>query len=316
MRHLVAFETVAEERSFTRAARRLGYTQSAVSHQMATLERLVGKQLIERPRGTEAAHLTEAGEVLHRHARALISRVKLAYDDLDGLAEGVGGTFRFGTYQSMSTSILPHVLRRFSEQFPLVRVHLTESVDDLSLVRDLEDGKLDASFVTLPLPESPLTAVEILRDVYVLLVAPDSPFAGRATAPSLGEIAQLPLIAWRSWRGVEDTMRERGYELNVIMRSDDSDTVRSLVGAGVGAAIVPRLIVDPGGSLVPLALDDVFGERSLALAWHPERRRTTGARRVHAARAGGLRERSPDGQPAAGLASRLTTSSSPSTQAG
>jgi DNA-binding transcriptional LysR family regulator len=274
MRHLVAFETVAEERSFTRAARRLGNTQSAVSHQMATLERLVGKQLIERPRGTEAAHLTEAGEVLHRHAQALISRVKLAYDDLDGLAEGVGGTFRFGTYQSMSTSILPHVLRRFSEQFPLVRVHLTESVDDLSLVRDLEDGKLDASFVTLPLPEGPLTAVEILRDVYVLLVAPDSPFAGRATAPSLAEIAQLPLIAWRSWRGVEDTMRERGYELNVIMRSDDSDTVRSLVGAGVGAAIVPRLIVDPGGSLVPLALDDVFGERSLALAWHPERRRT------------------------------------------
>jgi DNA-binding transcriptional LysR family regulator len=73
---------------------------------------------------------------------------------------------------------------------------------------------------------------------------------------------------------VEDSMRERGYELNVIMRSDDSDTVRSLVAAGVGAAIVPKLIVDPAGSLVPLALDDVFGERILALAWHPERRRT------------------------------------------
>ena len=69
-------------------------------------------------------------------------------------------------------------------------------------------------------------------------------------------------------------MRERGYELNVIMRSDDSDTVRALVGAGVGVAIVPRLIVDPAGSLVALALDDVFGERILALAWHPERRRT------------------------------------------
>ncbi|MEY2517832.1 MAG: hypothetical protein QOJ89_5196, partial [bacterium] len=67
--------------------------------------------------------------------------------------------------------------------------------------------------------------------------------------------------------------RERGYELNVIMRSDDSDTVRSLVGAGVGAAIVPRLIVDPAGSLVALTLD-VLGERVLALAWHPERRRT------------------------------------------
>ena len=101
--------------------------------------------------------------------------------------------------------------------------------------------------MTLPLPECPLTAIELLRDPYVLLVAPDSPFAGRAAAPSLAEIAQLPLIAWRSWLGVEDSMRERGYELNVIMRSDDSDTVRSLVAAGVGAAIVPRLIVDPGG---------------------------------------------------------------------
>jgi DNA-binding transcriptional LysR family regulator len=274
MRHLVAFETVAEERSFTRAARRLGYTQSAVSHQMATLERLVGKRLIERPKGSEAATLTEAGEVMHRHARALISRVKLAYDDLDGLAEGAAGTFRFGTYQSASTSILPHVLREFARRFPRVQVHLTEAVDDLALIRDVEEGKLDATFVTLPLPEGPLTAIELLRDPFVLLVAPDSPLAGRTAPPSLAEIAQLPLIAWRSWLGVEDSMRERGYELNVIMRSDDSDTVRSLVAAGVGAAIVPRLIADPAGSLVPLALDDVFGERILALAWHPERRRT------------------------------------------
>ena len=274
MRHLVAFDMVAEERSFTRAARRLGYTQSAVSHQMATLERLVGKQLIERPRGSEAANLTDAGEILHRHARALIARVKLAYDDLDGLAEGVTELFRFGTYQSASTSILPHVLRQFALKFPLVRVHLTESVDDLSLIRDVEEGRLDASFVTLPLPEGPLSAIELLHDPYVLLVARDSPFAGDQAAPSLGEIAQLPLIAWKSWTGVEDSVRERGYELNVIMRSDDSDTVRTLVAAGVGAAIVPRLIVDPGGTLIPLALDDVFGERILALAWHPERRRT------------------------------------------
>jgi DNA-binding transcriptional LysR family regulator len=274
LRHLVAFDTVAEERSFTRAAHRLGYTQSAVSHQMATLERLVGKRLVERPRGSEAATLTEAGEVMHRHARALISRVRLAYDDLDALADSAGGTFRFGTYQSASTSILPHVLREFALQFPRVQVHLTEAVDDRALIRDVEEGRLDATFVTLPLPESPLTAVELLRDPFVLLVAPDSPLAGRAAPPSLAEIAQLPLIAWRSWLGVEDSMRERGYELKVIMRSDDSDTVRSLVAAGVGAAIVPRLIVDPSGNLVPLALDDVFGERILALAWHPERRRT------------------------------------------
>ena len=96
------------------------------------------------------------------------------------------------------------MLRQFAQLFPLVRVHLTESVDDLSLVRELEEGKLDAAFATLPMPEGPLAAIELLRDPYVLLVAPDSPFADRTAAPSLAEIAQLPLIAWKSWRGVED----------------------------------------------------------------------------------------------------------------
>ena len=235
MRHLVAFETVAEERSFTRAARRLGYTQSAVSHQMATLERLVGRQLIERPRGTEAAHLTEAGEILHRHAQALISRVKLAYDDLDGLAEGVGGTFRFGTYQSASTSILPHVLRQFALRVP-ARARAPHGVGRRPLagarsrggqarrvVRDAAVARGAADLARAPARSLRAAGGARTRR------SPSAP-----TAPSLGEIAQLPLIAWRSWRGVEDTMRERGYELNVIMRSDDSDTVRSLVGAGVG----------------------------------------------------------------------------------
>ena len=101
-----------------------------------------------------------------------------------------------------------------------VRVHLTESVDDLSLVRDLEEGRLDASFVTLPLPEGPLASLELMRDPYVLLVAPDSPFAERATAPSLGEIAQLPLIAWRSWRIAIARARERSISsLTVIVLS-------------------------------------------------------------------------------------------------
>ena len=248
MRHLLAFETVAEERSFTRAARRLGYTQSAVSHQMATLERLVGKQLIERPKGSEAANLTEAGEILHRHARALISRVKLAYDDLDGLAEGVEGTFRFGTYQSASTSILPHVLRGSRACSRACRCTSRSRSTTSRWCATSRRGRLDASFVTLPLPEGPLTrdraAARPLRAARRARLAVRrrrggaEPRGDRAAAADRLEVVD----------GVEDSVRERGYELNVIMRSDDSDTVRSLVAAGVGAAIVPRLIVDPGAA--------------------------------------------------------------------
>ena len=96
------------------------------------------------------------------------------------------------------------MLRRFAQLFPLVRVHLTESVDDLSLVRDLEEGRLDASFVTLPLPEGRSPRSSCCATPTCCSWRRDSPFAGRTTAPSLAEIAQLPLIAWKSWRGVED----------------------------------------------------------------------------------------------------------------
>src|SRR6059058_6332714 len=78
MRHLVALDAVAREGSFRRAATRLGYVQSAISHQIAALENLTGKRLIERSRGTRPLALTNAGEILLSHADAVIARVRAA----------------------------------------------------------------------------------------------------------------------------------------------------------------------------------------------------------------------------------------------
>ena len=78
MRHLAALEAVETEGSFGRAANKLGYTQSAVSQQIATLERIVGEKLIERPGGPRPVTLTEAGRLLLRHARAIVARLQAA----------------------------------------------------------------------------------------------------------------------------------------------------------------------------------------------------------------------------------------------
>ena len=75
LRHLAALEAVARERSFGRAAESLGYTQSAVSQQIATLERAVGERLVERPGGPRPVALTEAGELLLGHAGAIVARL-------------------------------------------------------------------------------------------------------------------------------------------------------------------------------------------------------------------------------------------------
>src|SRR5438552_9068204 len=98
LRHLAALEAVAREKSFGRAADRLGYTQSAISQQSATLERLVGERLVERPGGPRPISLTEAGVLLLRHAQSIVARLQAAHADLKALRAGEAGTLHIGTF--------------------------------------------------------------------------------------------------------------------------------------------------------------------------------------------------------------------------
>ena len=107
VRHFAALDAVAREGSFGRAADRLGYTQSAVSQQIATLERIVGETLVERPGGPRAVSLTEAGALLLRHAEAIVARLDAARADIASLRAGETGTLRVATYQSVGARVLP-----------------------------------------------------------------------------------------------------------------------------------------------------------------------------------------------------------------
>ena len=127
MRHLAALRAVAREGSFGAAAASLGYTQSAVSQQIPTLERAVGERLIERPGGPRRVSLTEAGEVVLGHAERVVAGMEAAWADLQALSAGEAGTLRVGTYQSVGARILPDLMRRFVADRPGVEVHLTES---------------------------------------------------------------------------------------------------------------------------------------------------------------------------------------------
>src|SRR5207253_2289214 len=118
---------VAEHRSFGRAATALGYTQSAISQQIAALERAVGERLVERPGGPRPVSLSEAGRLLLRHAEAIVARMQAAQADLAAFADGAAGALRVGTYQSVSARLLPALVRRFRDEFPKVDVQLSES---------------------------------------------------------------------------------------------------------------------------------------------------------------------------------------------
>ena len=281
LRHLAALQAVAEEGSFGRAAERLGYTQSAVSQQIQALERIVDQRLVERPGGPRRVSLTEAGELLLRHAEGIVARLQAAQADLAAFAEGSAGTLRVGTYQSVGARVLPRLLREFTDAWPSVSVQLTESADDGHLLALVERGELDFCFVMLPVEEGPFEPVELMLDPHVLVVPADSELARRPKPPSLREVAGMPLIGNRLCRSVhqvETRLRDAGAEPQIVFRSDDNGTIQGLVAVGVGVALVPLLTVDTGheGTAV-LGLADV-PPRRIGIAWHRDRYRSPAAR--------------------------------------
>jgi DNA-binding transcriptional LysR family regulator len=281
LRHLIALKTIAEVGTFGKAATCLGYTQSAISQQIAMLERIVGQRLIDRPGGPRPVSLTEAGELLLRHADAIAARLQAAQADLAALDAGDAGPLRIGTYQSVGARVLPELLREFSVDWPQVEVTLQESADDRELLAMVERGDLDLSFAVLPLGPGPCESVELLRDPYVLVVPAGSPLASRDRVPTLRELVEHPVISHRTCRTtkhVEDRLRQAGREPRIAFRTDDNGTVQGLVAAGVGIAIVPRLTVDETDPAVEVVdLGERVPPRLVGIAWHRDRRRTRAA---------------------------------------
>ena len=274
LRHFLALEAVAKTGSFGKAATALGYTQSAVSQQIATLERQVGQKLVERPGGPKPVSLTEAGRLLLTHAEAIAARVAAAQADLAALGDGEAGTLRVGVFQSVGQRILPELMRRFVRQWPKVEITLSESADDRELLALVERGELDLTFCDLPLVEGPFEWAELLRDPYVLVV----PASSDLERPTLREIAQMDLIGHKHCRTLVRVEAAFRQPLHYVFQSDHNQTVQALVAAGVGSALVPRMTMnenDPATRLIELPR---IPPRMLAIGWHRDRYRTPAAR--------------------------------------
>jgi DNA-binding transcriptional LysR family regulator len=281
LRHLVALKAIADEGSFGKAAEKLGYTQSAISQQIAALERIVGIRLIERPGGPRPISLTEAGRILLRHAEAIQARLLAAKADMNALEAGDAGRLRVGTFQSVGAKIIPRLLRRFSESHPQVEVVLRESQDESELLEMIERGDLDLTFWTLPAAPGPYETVELLADPYVLVVPSDSPLAALKRAPTLKEIVLHPIIGFNHCSAmdhVEAQLASTGRPPNIVFRSDNNGTVQGLVGAGVGLSVSPRLTVDEDDpSVTVIDLHARIPPRVIGLVWHADRHRSAAA---------------------------------------
>jgi DNA-binding transcriptional LysR family regulator len=276
LRHLLALVAVTETGTFSRAADQLGYTQSAVSQQIGTLERMVGAPLFDRPGGPRPVRLTEAGEILLTHARAVLARVSSAAADLRALASGEHGQLRVGTLPSVGTKVLPRLLASFRGDWPGIEVVLRESRDCFDLIRAVESGDIDVTFFDIGLYDTGVLEVRSLLDDPMVFLAPaGSPEAGRRVV-TMADIAGLPMIGTRDpgcRQIIDDAFRQAPTSPTFVFRSDNHPTIHGLIGSGLAFAVLPLLAVDendPSVAVIPIR--PAPAPRRLGIAWHPERR--------------------------------------------
>ncbi|HEY2259826.1 MAG TPA: LysR family transcriptional regulator [Solirubrobacteraceae bacterium] len=276
LKALRAVVAVADRGSFRSAAKSLGYTQSAISHQIAVLERALEAPLFTRPGGRGAISLTAAGDAVYRRARRVLGEVETLSADVAAIQRGEHQTLRIGVFQTVTTELLPGALRTLREQRPDVEVVLSEIHDYTQTLDRLAVGQLDLAFMVNPEPDERVQSIPLLDDPWVILTRRDSELAA-APAPSFDLLDGLDVVAWtRRWRTqleLEEAWRRRGITPRIVFRTDDNLALQRLVAAGYGHACLDRLgasgAVEP--SLTWIAPKEILIPRTIALC-HPRHR--------------------------------------------
>ena len=273
VRHLHALVAVAEAGTFGKAAEALGYTQSAVSQQIAALERVAGTPMFERPGGPRPVRLTTAGALLLEHAHRVLATLGVAAAEIEEVARGERGRLRVGLMQSVGTRILPGILTTFTAERPEVEFVLHEAHDANDLLSMVESHDLDLAFGVSLDPPGPFTTRKVLEDPFVVL-APNTPEWRDRGPMTIAEIAQHPLVGNRNPSCQGQALLAFGdLQPNYVFNSDDNTTIQSCVAAGLGISLAPMLTIDltePTTTIVDV--EPPVPPRTLTVSWHRDRR--------------------------------------------
>ena len=280
LRQLQALDAIVESGTFGRAAQRLGYTQSAVSQQIAGLEKAVGQPLFDRTGGSRRPVLTPLGEVVAEQARAVLRRVSDAVSVIERFQAGEGGRVDIGTFQSVSTAVLPGVLTRLQAAIPGVGIGLVEEDHTRVLAESLAAGGLDVAFLVGPVPPG-LDGVELFDDPFCVVALPQDVGPGPVTAAVLRE---RPLIAEQDnacQRLLDANLIRIGVPAEYIFRASDNAAVLAMVAAGMGMTLRPLLAVDVDDPRLAIRdVDPPLPPRSVVLAWRRGRTLSPTAEKV------------------------------------
>ncbi|EFO81296.1 LysR substrate-binding [Oscillochloris trichoides DG-6] len=278
LRHLRYFEAVARHSHVTRAAAELHIAQPALSKQISQLEHELGVALFDRV--GRNVRLTEAGEALLPHARAVMAQVEAARAEM---AERIGlrkGRATVGAPPTVGNQLLPQALAIFNQRYSGIELRLHEAGVQ-TLLDLLETGLTDVAVVTLPVDDENLTVLPLFTEEMVIAVWRGHPLATRSEV-SISELANEPWVLspenYELREAALSVCERAGFTPRVVLDGGETDTLLRFVAAGLGIALVPRLAVQSVSDLVPLRVADQKLERSLGVVWRGDRVASPAAR--------------------------------------
>jgi DNA-binding transcriptional LysR family regulator len=272
LRELRAVLAAAELGSFRQAADDLGYTQSALSHQVATIEAALGRSLFTRPGGRGRIALTPAGEAVCRRARRALAEVESIAAEAEEAERGQAARVRVGGSQTTAAEVMPEALRAFREDHPGVEVAMREYESFAAVASALARGRLELGFAHNPAADERVESLPLMDDSWVILTRRDSLVAEMETV-SFDVLDGRDVVAWNlKWQvqaELEEAWLRRGIAPRIVYRTDDNLALQRLVAAGLGHACIGRLAarraIDP--SLTWRSPREFLGPRQIALCY-------------------------------------------------
>ncbi len=275
-----AFADVIELGSFSAAAARQNLSQPAISQQIRQLEDRLGVRLIERV--GKRAMPTPAGQALLDRVGEIDASVQNALDAVAGFANGTVGPVRIGTGATACIYFLPKVLEQLQRRFPGLEI-IVRTGNTSDVLKSIEENSLDIGLVTLPASGRSLDIVPVLTDPFVAI------FADGMDVPDLirpADLADIPLVLYE--RGgqtrtiVDDWLRAAGVVGHSIMELGSVEAIKELVGAGLGATILPAMGARLGRTQFPIKTRKLAPNlaRSLALVVRRDKVMGSGLREV------------------------------------
>jgi DNA-binding transcriptional LysR family regulator len=264
---LKMFCDLAETESFTKAAQINEVTQSAVSQQISSLERMFKSLLIERSK--KKFRLTREGQVLYDYSKQIIQTYEGLQSKLQEIKDIVSGTIRVTTIYSIGLHDLPPYIKRFLKSYPTVNVHV-EYRRANQVYEDVLSNVVDLGLVAYPTKDSKLETISLRKDPMVLICHPQHPFA-KLKGLKLKAVAGQKFIGFEpdipTRKAIDKILKENGVEVDNVMEFDNVETVKRAVEINAGVSIVPQATIIQEvakQTLVQVPFEDVDLHRPLA----------------------------------------------------